>query len=266
VIKIRDKMLTDVILDSDIEGLSRLISEDNELTHNDAVVGLSLLITRRFPGIGHISTENQFVMANVMFSSSRISNLLQRDDVNLIFDKLTTYGPSTILNLFLDIFTIIEKLDKSKVIWVLKNAYSIDALANNDSGWDLVEKDSSHIRRVLLSYPRILDMIDSENAFEILRGTISLRSNSNIFVLFDNQDFLDKLSSEQIRKCVDKIGLIQDQNAVSEILNNQKITKYLTQEDWNNCYRCAKIYGNEKLFEPYYTSSYFESFCEYLFG
>lgn len=144
--------------------------------------------------------------------------MLTVEDVDNIFDKVTNFGPSTIVKELLDNQYFLEKISKKKLMWALQHHYVIDILNKEPSHWNLVEKDGSNVLHVLLSYQYILDLIDSETALYILQNTMRHANSQSIAVIFDNQTLLGKIDKETVGKRASYIGFIEDDNIIRQLL------------------------------------------------
>lgn len=251
-----DKLLYDRAINSDIKGVCDLL-EDLSIRNEFTSKGISNVL-RRLISSGvlygsdlELTLENRIIIIQKILSVPEIFKIMEPEDATDTFEIVTNFGPAMILKMLLDTSGFLDKVHKSKIIWSLEHHYTIDILSK-DSNFHLLEKDSSGVLRVLLSYQYILDLIDSKMALHILQNTMTHPNADSIDVIFENNTLLDKIGEENIRAYVGWIGQIKDTNVIQKLLENSKFIKYLSQSDWNACYRCAKMHGNEKLFEPYY--------------
>ena len=213
----------------------------------------------------NLTPELRISIIKSILSTPGIVDLIGNEQATRIFDVAINFGPSAIVEIFISIPFFLAKIDKLTILRSLQNHFSIDILSQSPDKWNLTEKDSSDVLRVLLDNEYIFSLIDSESAQRILQYTMSFPNAKSLSVIFNNQKLLDKIDNKKIRQTLTHIALIDDANLVSDILKNENITKYLLQEDWCLCYRIAKTDEIKELFEPYYyREGYFGYFARVL--
>lgn len=254
------KILCDAAMNADIDSVRNILNPllIKKRSSKDISRAIRILISYGLLPCDEpkLTVDDRVSIIKQIMLTPNIVELIEIEEINDIFDSATTFGPSTILKILLDNQNFLKKIDKSKILWALEHHYVIDILSSKTSTWNLIEKSSSHVLKTLFSYQYILDLIDSRSALSILQSAMIRPNADSIAVIFENHTILDKICDDNIKQQVRHLGLIDDANIVQQLLKNENFTKFLSQEDWNICYRCAKSDEVKQLLEPYYYEMY----------